>query len=304
MQKTIKGINTKRRTQVSYHLMVLPAVVLVFLFNTRTWPGILGAFQDFIPTRGWYGSKWIGLRNFEVFFKQPDSFRIIRNTLVISIGKIIVGQLTAIVAALMINEVRQPRLKKSIQTAVYLPHFISWVIYATLIKSIIDTDGFVNSILVAMEKERIMFLGIPALFPWMMIITATMKEFGFSAIIYLSAITSIDPALYEAAEIDGANRWKQTMHVTLPGLKTVIVLNGVLSLGSILTAGFDQIYNMYNPLVMSTGDVIDTWVYRMGLVNLNYGVGTAVGLFRSAVSLVLTIFAYILADKLADYKIF
>lgn len=297
-------LRNNRTWQVYYHFMVLPAFILVFLFNTRTWPGLLAAFQDFIPIKGWYGSEWIGLKNFKTFFMQPDCWRIIRNTLVIAVGKIVVGQVCAIILTLLLNEVQQKRLKKSIQTAVYMPHFISWVIYATILKSIIGTDGLINSVLIACGKEPIMFLGIPTLFPWMMILTDTIKEVGFASIIYLSALTSIDPGYYEAAKLDGATRWQQTIHVTIPGISTIIVLNAVLALGNVLAAGFDQIYNMYNPLVMSTGDVIDTWVYRQGLVSMNYGVGTAVGLFRSLISMVLTVIAYWAADKFADYKIF
>lgn len=137
-----------------------------------------------------------------------------------------------------------------------------------------------------------------------MIATEVLKEFGWSAIIYLSALTAIDMGLYEAAEIDGATRLRQTIHVTLPGIRHIIVLNAVLSLGGILNAGFDQIFNMYNTLVMSTGDIIDTWVYRQGLISFNYGVGTAVGLFKSIIALILTVFAYWAADRFADYKIF
>lgn len=299
-----KKLRTNTTWQACYHLMVLPAVIFVFLFNTRTWLGFFAAFQDFIPVKGWFGSEWVGLHNFRVFFMQPDCWRIIRNTLVIAVGKIVFGQVSAIALALMLNELWQRRLKKTIQTAVYMPHFISWVIYATLLKSIIGTDGLLNNILVALGKERFMFLGTPALFPWLMILTDTLKEVGFSSIIYLSALTAIDPGYYEAAELDGASRWQQTIHVTLPGIRTIIVLNAVLALGNILSAGFDQIYNMYNSLVMTTGDVIDTWVYRQGLVSMNYGVGTAVGLFRSVIALVLTIVAYWAADKFADYKIF
>ena len=204
----------------------------------------------------------------------------------------------------MLNEVVHKRLKKSIQTVVYFPHFISWVIFATILKSILNSDGLINQVLASNGQETIMFLGIPKIFPGLMVLTDTLKEFGYSSIIYLSAITTIDPGLYEAAEIDGANRWKQTIHVTLLGMRTIIVLNAVLALGSILSAGFDQIYNMYNTLVMSTGDVIDTWVYRIGLVNLNFGIGTAIGLFRSVIAMILTIIAYWAADKFADYKIF
>lgn len=290
--------------QVYYWLMVIPALVFVFVFNTRTWPGILGAFQKFIPTKGWYGSKWIGLKNFSVFFMQPDWFNIIRNTLVISIGKIVIGQVIAIVFALMINEIRNPTLKRGIQTATYLPHFISWVVYASILKSLMGSDGILEKIVSQLIGQKVMLLGTPALFPILMIITETLKEFGWSAIIYLSALSNINPELYEAAEIDGANRWKQTLHVTLPGLKNIIVLNGALSLGHILSAGFNQIFNMYNTLVMSTADILDTWIYRQGIVGLNYGVSIAVGLLNGLVGMLLTIIAYRLAYKFADYKIF
>ncbi len=290
--------------KVHYWFMVLPAVVLVFLFNTRTWPGILAAFQDFIPIKGWFGSKWIGLRNFKIFFMQPNSWQIIRNTLVLAVGKIIGVQLLAIIFALMINEVRNSKLKRFIQTFTYLPHFISWVIFATILRQILGTDGLLNQLLESFGGEKYAFLGTPSIFQPLMIGTEMLKEFGWSAIIYLSALTGIDPGLYEAAEIDGATRWKQTVHVTLPGIRYIIVLNGVLSLGGILNGGFDQIFNMYNTLVMSTADIIDTWVYRQGIIALNYGVGTAVGLFKSVIAMALTVFAYWAADRFADYKIF
>ena len=290
--------------KVYYWLMILPAVILVFLFNTRTWPGILAAFQDFIPVKGWYGSKWVGFRNFRIFFMQPNSLGIIRNTLVIAIGKIVAVQCMAIAFAVMINEVRNSKLKKAIQTFTYLPHFVSWVIFATILKSILGTDGMINMILNNLGMEKVAFLGTASIFQPLMIITDTMKEFGWAAIIYLSAITGIDPGLYEASEVDGASRWQQTIHVTIPGIRYMIVIQAVLHLGGVLSAGFDQIFNMYNTLVMSNADIIDTWVYRQGIVSMNYGVGTAVGLFKGVIALVLTVFAYWAADRFADYKIF
>lgn len=297
----------KRRIRVPdrvyYWLLVLPGVIVTFMFNTRTWPGILAAFEDFIPVRGWFDSEWVGWDNFEVFFMQPDAFRIIRNTLIIAIGKIVLGQVMAVTFALMLNEIRNSKLKKSIQTITYLPHFVSWVIFATVLKYIIGTNGLIENFL----KDNgitISILGTASIFPAIMIVTETLKEFGWSAIIYLSALTAVDQGLYEAAEMDGATRWQQTLHVTLPGISPVIVLNALLSLGNVLNAGFDQIFNMYNTLVMSTGDILDTWVYRQGLISMNYGIGTAVGLFKSIIGIVLTIIAYWAADKFADYKIF
>ena len=295
--------HSEYRTAFIIGFLYIPGTIFVFLFNTRTWPGILAAFQDFIPVKGWFGSEWVGFDNFEVFFRQPDAWRIIRNTLVMAIGKIVAGQVIAIVFALMINEVRNMKLKKTIQTITYLPHFVSWVIFATVLKYVIGTNGLIESAL-SEAGVHVSILGTASIFPAVMIITETMKEFGWSAIIYLAALTAVDQGLYEAAEMDGASRWKQTIHVTLPGIRNVIVLNAVLSLGGILNAGFDQIFNMYNTLVMSTGDILDTWVYRQGLISMNYGVGTAVGLFKSVIAIILTIIAYWAADKFADYKIF
>ena len=235
---------------------------------------------------------------------QPDCWNIIRNTLIIAIGKIVGVQCMAIVFALMLNEVRNMKLKKAIQTATYLPHFVSWVIFATIIESMLDSNGLVNNLLVGMGFEKISFLGEPKLFQPLAIISEMIKEFGWSAIIYLSAISGIDPGLYEAAQMDGANRWRQTLHITLPGLKRIIMMNAILSLGGILYAGFDQIFNLYNVSVMSTADILDTWVYRQGLIAMNYGVGTAVGLLNSVLALILTIISYWAAYKFADYKIF
>lgn len=287
-----------------YWMMVLPAMVLVFMFNTRTWPGILIAFEDFIPAKGWFGSKWIGLDNFKVFFMQPDWWRIIRNSVIISVGKTVFGLVVILAFSLMLNEIRNPRLKKIVQTCTYLTHFVSWVIFATILKSIIGPTGLVNNALVDAGMQKIPFLSTPGFFPVLMILTETIKEFGWSSIIYLSGIAGIEQGLYEAAEIDGASRWQMALHVTLPGIKHVIVVGVVMSMGTILSAGFDQIFNMQNALVMSTGDVLETWIYRQGIVNLNYGVGAAVGLFCSLLAMTLTIIAYFLADKLADYKIF
>ena len=301
----MKKENKKRiPDRLYYWLMVLPGAIFVFLFNMRTWPGILGAFQDFVPVKGWYGSDWIGLTNFKIFFRQPYCFQIIRNTLVLAVGKIVFGQCMAILFALMLNEVRNSKLKKTIQTVTYLPHFVSWVIFASILRSILGSTGLVEGLLKSFGIENVSILGTASIFPAIMIATEVLKEFGWSAIIYLSALTAIDMGLYEAAEIDGATRLRQTIHVTLPGIRHIIVLNAVLSLGGILNAGFDQIFNMYNTLVMSTGDIIDTWVYRQGLISFNYGVGTAVGLFKSIIALILTVFAYWAADRFADYKIF
>lgn len=304
MAKIRKNRKLNLGEQLLYWLMVLPAFALVFLFITRTWPGVLIAFEDFIPAKGWYNSEWVGLNNFKVFFMQPDWWKIIRNSVVISLGKTFLGLIVILSFSLMLNEIRNQRLKKFVQTCTYLLHFVSWVIFATILKSIIGPTGVINSALYAAGLDKIPFLSTPWFFPILLIITDIFKGFGWSSIIYLAGIAGIDPALYEVAEVDGASRWQMAWHITLPCIKYVIVVGLVMSMGQVLAAGFDQVFNLQNDLVMSTGDVLETWIYRQGIVNLNYGVGAAVGLFCSLTALLLTALAYFLADKLADYKIF
>jgi putative aldouronate transport system permease protein len=223
----------------------------------------------------------------------------------ISIMKIILGLIIPIIFAILINEVKNSSLKKSIQTAIYLPHFLSWVILGGIFIDILSpSGGLINSIIKLLGFKPIFFLGDNKWFPFTMVTTETWKEFGYGTIIYLAAITGIDPNLYEAARMDGANRWKQVLHVTLPGMKMVIVLLMVLSLGNILNAGFDQIFNMYSPPVYQSGDIIDTFVYRIGILDAQFGVATAVGLFKSLVSLTFISVSYYFAYHFADYRIF
>ncbi len=209
-----------------------------------------------------------------------------------------------VTVALLLNEVMRDRIKRVFQTLVYIPNFLSWVIMAGILMDILATDGIVNEALGAMGFEAVNFLGNPRVFPWTMIVSDVWKGFGFGTVVYLAALTGIDPGLYEAAMVDGAKRWKQTIYITIPLLMPTIILMGVLALGSVLNAGFDQIYNLYSPIVYETGDIIDTYVYRLGLQQAQYSVGAAVGLFKSVISCIMVILSYILADKLAGYRIF
>jgi putative aldouronate transport system permease protein len=196
-------------------------------------------------------------------------------------------------------------LKRSIQTTIYLPHFLSWVILGGILIDILSpSDGLANRVIKLLGFQPIFFLGDNKWFPFTMVFTDSWKEFGYGTIVYLAAITGIDPALYEAAKMDGANRWKQVVHVTLPGMKMVIVLLLVLSLGNLLNAGFDQIFNLYSPPVYQSGDIIDTFVYRIGMLDAQFGVATAVGLFKSVISLIFISVSYYCAYKFADYRIF
>ena len=293
-----------KKTTVSYWIMLLPALIWVVFVSIVPMAGIVMAFEDFNPTLGIFHSDWVGLENFEYMFELKDTSRILVNTMVIALGKIILHIIVPIIFALMLNEIRSSGFKRVLQTIAYLPHFISWVILAGIMKDIFSRTGPVNRLMAVFGSEPVLYWGKSELFRSLVISTDVWKEFGFNAVIYLSALTGIDQNLYEAASIDGANRWKQVLHITLPGIAPTIVLMTVLSMGNILNAGFDQIYNLYSPLVYSTGDIIDTWVYRVGVTDLQFSLATAVGLLKSVVGFVLLAGSYALAYKFTDYRIF
>ncbi|GIO43333.1 protein lplB [Paenibacillus apis] len=287
------------------YVLCVPAFLFVCIFSYGPMAGLVMAFQDYKPWLGIGSSEWIGLENFARIFEYKESMQAISNTLIIAVSKIIVGIIVPIVMAILLSEIRNIGVKKSVQTLVYLPHFLSWVTVAGMMIDILGLDGGVNHVLTQVfGMKPIFFLGDPGLFRPTVIISDLWKNFGFGMIVYLATITGIDPSYYEAAEIDGATRRQQILHVTLPCMMPMIIVIATLSLGNILDAGFDQIFNLYNPLVYSTGDIIDTYVYRSSLLNGQYGFGTAVGLFKSGISLILIVVSYRLAYKYANYKIF
>lgn len=291
-------------TQAMFHLMMLPGMAFVAVFCFVPMVGIIMAFQDYVPAKGITGSKFVGLEHFQYMLELPDIGQIFTNTLVIAVGKILLGTLMAIVFAILLNEIRVKFLKKTIQTIVYLPHFLSWVVLAAVVVNMVNLDGPVNQLLAAFGLEKINFLGSNTWFRPMIIATDVWKEFGYNSIVYLAAITAIDPGLHEAAAMDGATWWKRVWHITLPGMLPIILLMAAMSLTSILSAGFDQIYNLYSPMVYKTGDVLDTYVYRMGLISRQYSFSTAVGLLRSVVGLILMVTANELSKRFTDRKIF
>jgi putative aldouronate transport system permease protein len=287
-----------------YYLMLLPGFIWLTLFSIVPMFGIIIAFKDFNPGVGMFHSEWIGLENFRYMFSLNDSKTVFFNTIFIAVMKIIANMIVPLVFALLLNELRINILKRWIQTIVYLPHFLSWVILSGILLDILSYKGPVNSLLAVFGIEPTLFFGRADLFPFIIVGSDVWKEFGFNTIIFLAALTGINPSLYEAAAIDGASRWKRLWHVTLPGIITTVILLSVLSLGNVLNAGFDQIFNLYNPLVYSSGDIIDTWVYRTGLLDLQYGLATAMGLLKSVISFTLITVSYFLAAKFANYRIF
>ena len=286
--------------------MLVPAFVIVLIYKYLPMYGIVIAFQDFMPAKGLFGKQeWVGLRNFAFFFNMPNAGTVIANTVTLSLWKIAADLTVPLLAALLLNELSAQWLKRTIQTMIYLPHFLSWVILSGILVNILSpSNGMVNRALGFFGVEPIFFLGDNRWFPFTLIVTNEWKEFGWGTIIYLATITGIDPSLYEAAEIDGASRVRKVWHVTLPGMRHIIVLLMLLALGRVLNAGFDQIFNLYSPVVYKSGDIIDTMVYRLGILQAQYGVSTAVGLFKSAVSFVLISTSYYLSYRLFDYRVF
>ncbi|SDK28077.1 ABC transporter permease [Enterococcus casseliflavus] len=292
------------RDQLFFLGMILPGIIFILIFSYGPMFGLLMAFQDYVPAKGVLGSEFVGFEHFRYLFSLPDIFLVTKNTIFIAFWKIIFNTIVPILFAILLNEVRVKWMKRSIQTIVYLPHFLSWVILASVVVNLFSLDGTVNQILQNFSVEPLNFLGSNQLFPRLLIGTDVWKSFGYSSIVYLAAITSIDPGLYEAATMDGASWSKKVWHVTLPGMMPFILLMTILSLPNILNAGFDQIYNLYSPVVYQSGDIIDTYVYRIGLIGRDYSLGTAVGLVKSVIGLFLIWSSNKIAEKKTDRVMF
>lgn len=286
------------------YAMLAPALILLAIFAYLPMYGIIIAFKQYTPISGIWNSEFVGLKYFHQLFSMPDIWQILRNTVAIAVGKILCGTLFSIVFSLLLNEVRKGIFKQAIQTIVYLPHFLSWVIIGGVFIDLLSGNGLINTLLASLGFEKILFLGSNRVFRGTMIVTDVWKTFGWTSIIYLSALTGINQELYESAMIDGANRWKQTLHVTLPGIAPTVILLACLNLGNVLNAGFEQILVLYSPVVYETGDILDTYLYRTGLIDAQFSLATAVGLLKSVVGFVLIALSYKLANRYAGYTIF
>lgn len=281
-------------------LMFLPGFAFILVFNYGPIYGIQIAFKDYRIAEGIWGSRWVGLKHFISFFTTPTTLNVLKNTIVISLYKLVVGFPAPIVLAIMINEVGNRTYKRVVQSISYLPHFISWVIVAGIITKVLSpSSGVVNSIIRLFGGKPVYFLTLPQWFPTVLVVTNIWKEIGWSSVVYLAALTSVDPQLYEAALIDGASRLQRIWRISIPSILSVVTVILILSMGGIMNAGFDQIFNMYNPAVYSVGDIIDTFVYRVGLVGMEYSFTAAVGVFKSVVGLVLMIAVNTLSSRLS-----
>ncbi|MFP4974034.1 ABC transporter permease [Paenibacillus sp. CN-4] len=287
--------------QWDLQLMVVPALLFIIVFSYIPMYGVLMAFQDYNMFKGFTASPWVGVKHFEMFFNAPEFWNVMRNTIVISLLKLLVGFPAPILLALMLNEVRSRVFKRTVQTISYLPHFLSWVIVSGFVMSMLSTEnGSINMLLqkLSLIDHPISFLSLPEYFWSILVTTGVWKEIGFSSIVYLAAIAGIDPHMHEAAAMDGASRLRQMFSVTLPTILPVIIVFLILAIGNLLSAGFEDILLLgSNPVLRDVGDVIDTYVYRIGIQNNRYSYATAAGLFKSLIGVFLLVGANYAARK-------
>ena len=270
-----------------YYALLLPALAIFLLFRYVPMAGIVIAFKKYNLVDGLFGSPWVGFTYFERLFNSPQFYRVLKNTVVISLLKVLIGFPGPIIFALMLNEIANLRGKKIFQTISYLPHFVSWVVVGGLIRDLLSQRGIVNYLTGLFGADPVIFLQQEEMFVPILILSMIWKNVGWGSIIYLAAISSIDPQLYEAAALDGAGRIQRIRHVTLPSIVHVIVILFLLRIGDIMEAGFDQIFNLYNPLVYSVADIIDTYVFRTGITDFQYSYAAAVDLFKNLTGLIL-----------------
>lgn len=293
------GREIKRHTSV-YLLLLIPLIYYIIFKYVPIWNAQI-AFKDFQARKGVLGSAWIGLQNFSDFINSFYFWELLRNTVFYSVGKIIISLPLSILLAIAIYECTRPVLRKIVQTLAYLPHFLSWVImYGILLSLLAPADGVLNDIIKLCGGTPIDFLSNVSAFPWVVLISDAWKEMGWSAIIFIAALMGIDVSLFEAAMVEGANSWQRIRYITLPAIRPVIVTVLLLKIGTILDAGFDQIYMLYSPPVYSVADIIDTWVYRQGLLQFEFGLATAVGLFKGVFGMILMLISNKLVSRMNE----
>lgn len=286
------------------YLIMLPCIIYFIIFRYIPIYGITLAFKDYRIADGIMGSSWVGFKNFRELFAGTTFWSVVKNTIILSFYKMIFGFPAPIILALIINELKNVRFKKTIQTITYMPHFLSWVIITGLFLQILSpSTGPVNLIIKSLGFEPIYFLGDPDYFRFSMVITGIWKSIGWDSIIYLAALSGVDIEIYEAASIDGCSRFKRIFYITLPSIKPIIVLLFILQSGKLIESNFDQIFNFLNDNVLSTGDVISTYVYRTGITKMRYSHGVTVDLFTTVISFVLVWFSNTVANKAGEQGI-
>ena len=284
----------------SLYLMVLPVILFYILFHYKPMYGALIAFQDYNPRLGFSVSEGVGFDQFNRFFTSPYFGRLVKNTLLLSVYGILFGFPAPIILALLLNELRAKRFKKTVQTITYLPHFISLVVVTGIIKDFTQSTGLINDIIVMFGGERSSLIQNPALYRTIYIVSDIWQGIGWGSIIYLSALSGVDQQLYEAASIDGAGRWKQLIHVTLPGIAPTIVIMLIMRMGQLLGTGYEKTILLYNEATYETADVIASYIYRVGILERNWSYSTAIGLFNSVINLALLIVTNKISKRVSE----
>lgn len=298
--KTIKNDLVRHKY---IYIMLIPVVLYYLIFQYQPMYGAQIAFRDFSPRLGLWKSEWVGLKYFTSFFNNYYFWRILRNTVVISFYDIIFGFPAPIILALLLNEIRSSFFKRTVQTITYLPHFISMVVICGMIVDFLASDGIINSLIQAFGGNSKQFLIKPEWFRTIYVGSGIWQGIGWGSIIYLAALSGINPELYEASVVDGANRWKQTINITIPGILPTIIIMFILRIGSMLSVGSEKILLLYNPNTYETADVISTFVYRKGILEMDYSFSTAVGLFNSIINFVLLLVANRMSKKISEVSL-
>ncbi len=287
------------------YAMVIPGLIHLAVLSYYPMYGLKIAFQEYKPALGFARSAWVGLHQFQLMLQEPSFWQVLRNTVVIASAKIVSLQLCAVTLALLLNEVKNRAFKRTVQSLIYLPYFLSWIVLGGILLEILSQGGLVNMMLARLGLKPVIFLGTNATFVPTLIVSYLWQQVGWATILYLAALTGIDPQLLEAAAIDGAGRFQRVRHVILPGILPTLVLVFCLDLGQLLNAaGFDQVLNLYNPAVYATADILDTWIYRLGLVSARFSLATAVGLVRSVIGLILVTISFRLIARFTDYRVY
>ena len=299
-----KEIKTRIKLMRGIYLLALLPVLHTIIFKYGAMYGIIIAFKDYNPVAGILKSPWNGFEHFQFLFTTPSLWQLVRNSLRLSFLGLIFGFPSAVVFAILINELRNISYKKVVQTISYLPHFLSWVVIGAMVKMLLSTDkGPINMLIASLGWEKIPFLATPNIFIGTLVVSDIWKNMGWGSIVYLAALTSINQYLYDASDIDGATRFQKIRYINIPSLVPVMTILLILRIGSIMDLSFDQIFNLYNPLVYDVADIFDTYVYRIGLINMQYDYSTAIGLFKTLVGLILLLITNGIVRKVSDYAL-
>jgi putative aldouronate transport system permease protein len=300
-QKTfLQRVKADWRRNKALYLLVLPVLLFYLIFHYKPMYGAIIAFKDYTPALGIADSPWVGFDNFTRFFTSPYFVRLIKNTILLSLYELIFGFPAPIILALLLNEVRNKKFKGIAQTITYLPHFISMVVVTGMITNFAMTSGLFNDIIVFFGGERSPLLQNPDLYRTIYVASSIWQEVGWGSIIYLSALSGVDSQLYEAAAIDGAGKWQQLIHVTFPAIMPTIIIMLILKTGSMMSMGYEKTILLYNPSTFETADIISSYIYRVGLLEMNWSYSTAIGLFNSVINCVLLVFTNKLSKKYSE----